>query len=643
MKKKLLINMLLCLVFFCHVPKETNAQVLTQDSLALVALYDSTNGDGWTDNTNWKTSNSVDTWYGVTVSDNKVIEIDLHSNNLTGVIPVELGNLDSLTVLFLEYNNITGPIPIELGNLTDMLWLNFSGNQLSGTIPSQFGNMINLEMLRIDSNQLTGSIPPELGNLTGLYMLILGWNQLTGTIPDTLGNLTNLQYLWLNVCQLTGTIPNALENLIDLQFLYLEDNQLTGTIPEGLGNIPNLTQLILSNNQLSGDIPDTLGNLTNLTYLDLYHNQLTGGIPDALGALTNLQSLSLSSNQLTGTIPDTLRNLNNLVNLDLRSNHLTGVIPDALGNLTNLRYLYLYSNQLTGTIPDTLGNLTNLVHLRLDNNQLTGAIPDVLANLTNITNFFLSFNQLTGAVPPEIVNLTNLSYFAINNNQLEDFPDLSILSGLNNLTIQDNHFTFEDIEPNVGISTFTYSPQDSVGESKDTTLNVNDFLELSVSVGGTANQYQWVKDGTDITNATDSIYIISTASLSDGGAYNCRITNTIATDLAIYSRTVNVEVIDPSGFLSEEANLPEAYDLFQNYPNPFNPVTKIKFALPEAAEVRIDIHNVLGQKVLTILDEKRPAGYHYISFNAENLVSGVYFYTIQTDNFSKVKKMLLVK
>jgi len=91
------------------------------------------------------------------------------------------------------------------------------------------------------------------------------------------------------------------------------------------------------------------------------------------------------------------------------------------------------------------------------------------------------------------------------------------------------------------------------------------------------------------------------------------------------------------------SDIPASFELYQNYPNPFNPVTNIKFALPKAAKVKIDVFNILGQHVTTLINEEKVAGYHIINFDANRFNSGMYFYTIKTDNFSKVKKMLLVK
>ena len=106
-------------------------------------------------------------------------------------------------------------------------------------------------------------------------------------------------------------------------------------------------------------------------------------------------------------------------------------------------------------------------------------------------------------------------------------------------------------------------------------------------------------------------------------------------------------IYQPFIFLTEIEDisnlLPKKFQLYQNYPNPFNPATNIKFALPKSVDVKIVIYNLLGQQVCILLNEKRLAGYHTIAFNAEQLPSGLYFYTIQADFFHQVKKMMLIK
>ena len=88
---------------------------------------------------------------------------------------------------------------------------------------------------------------------------------------------------------------------------------------------------------------------------------------------------------------------------------------------------------------------------------------------------------------------------------------------------------------------------------------------------------------------------------------------------------------------------PVNYTLYQNYPNPFNPSTVIRYAMPVAGMVTIDVFNALGEKVSTLLNGQVEAGFNQVSFDATNLPSGLYFYRIQSGDFTSIKKMLLMK
>jgi len=538
-------------ILFNGANQNLSAQVLQQDSLALVALYDSTDGANWTDNTNWLTR-SVSTWFGITVSDGRVTGVILRSNNLVGTIPAEIGNLTELTILDLY------------------------------------------------TNQLSGSIPPEIGNLTKLTKLNLHRNQLTGSIPPEIGNLTKLVY-W-----------------------YMRNNQLTGSISPEIGNLTKLKDLYLNGNQFTGTIPPEIYNLTSLINLDLYGNQLTDTIATELGNLTNLESLNFSANQLTGTIPIEIGNLTNLTLLSLGMNQLTDTIPSAIGNLTNLRYLYLAANQLVGTIPEEIGNLTKL------------------------ENLYLHKNQISGSIPAEFGKLTNLKYLYLSDNKFIDLPDLSADTLLIKLQIHNNKFTFEDIEPNIFVTDFIYSPQDSVGEQQDTTIDQGTNLELSVTVGGTANQYQWMKDGVAISGADSSSYTIHSVDSSAAGTYLCKITNTIATDLTLYSRPINVSVSNVTGITDHPISSPKIFTLYQNYPNPFNPSTRIKYNLPQASPVTLKIYNLQGQEITTLVNEFQTAGMKSVVWDGadnqgQRVSSGIYFYRLEADEFRTSRKMILAQ
>ncbi|MCW9095377.1 MAG: T9SS type A sorting domain-containing protein [Ignavibacteriaceae bacterium] len=94
----------------------------------------------------------------------------------------------------------------------------------------------------------------------------------------------------------------------------------------------------------------------------------------------------------------------------------------------------------------------------------------------------------------------------------------------------------------------------------------------------------------------------------------------------------------------EEFNsLPLHFKLLQNYPNPFNPVTNIKYEIPDFSFVAIKVYDILGNEIVTMVNEEKAPGNYGIVFNANGLSSGVYFFKINSDHFSDTKKMILMK
>jgi hypothetical protein len=89
--------------------------------------------------------------------------------------------------------------------------------------------------------------------------------------------------------------------------------------------------------------------------------------------------------------------------------------------------------------------------------------------------------------------------------------------------------------------------------------------------------------------------------------------------------------------------LPTEYALSQNYPNPFNSQSVISFAMPEGGKVSLNVYNLMGQRVATLVNGYKPAGYHAVTWDASQYSSGVYFYKLSTDNYSKTRRMTLLK
>lgn len=92
-----------------------------------------------------------------------------------------------------------------------------------------------------------------------------------------------------------------------------------------------------------------------------------------------------------------------------------------------------------------------------------------------------------------------------------------------------------------------------------------------------------------------------------------------------------------------DPELPEAFALLENYPNPFNPTTQIQYSLPESVDVILSIFNALGQRVGVLVNERKAAGFHTITFEASDLPSGIYFYNLQAGSFSQTRAMMLIK
>ncbi len=529
---------------------------------ALKALYESTDGANWTNNTGWPSPGSwpatataaeMGTWFGVGVLNGDVNYLSFYNNKLIGEIPTEISLLTSLTSINFSVNTLSGSIPASLGSLNNLQYLYLHYNSLIGTIPSEIGNLTNLISLYLYNNELTGNLPSEIGGLVKLKWFWAQGNQLSGTLPATLGNMINLTELRLQTNQFTGNIPSSIGNLSSLVKLYLSSNQLTGSIPPELGNLSLLSHLHLNSNQLSGSIPPGLGNLNLLLSLYLNSNQFTGTIPKELGNLENISVLYLHSNQLSGSIPTEFSNLINLTQFYVSGNLLSGEFPQWLGNSTKLRTVFMGSNQFTGSLPANLSNLTNLITFRIDNNKLEGAVTKAMVNHPSVKQIYLTGNQFT-SIPNLLdhVDASNIKYW-VHNNRL---AFLDIEANLN----QDGSYNFLD---------FIYTVQKDYGEPTQLNISPGEPVTFSTNMPGEFNTYQWQKkiagSWTAIIGATASDYTVENPTSADETSYRCVVANTKVTGLTINTAPITYGAQVSSMLLSQESTVDAQGNVTTNF------------------------------------------------------------------------------
>ncbi len=357
------------------------------DSLALLTLFQSTNGPTWT--TTWNLAQPMDTWYGITLNaDGCVAEVNLAQNNLFGVLPPAIGNLTSMVRFNVHSNRLMGGIPAAIGNAVELRQIWVFNNELSGPLPEEIASLTHLTHLGAGKNQLEGAIPASYGNLTNLILFTVPQNQLSGCFDENL----------LNICDAAGNSNINSGNNFDAlwsDFCTSTAGSCAGTPPQTCRYLDSLILI---------DLYDATNGLGWATQWDI-SQPIDAWYGVTLNANACVTELNLPQNNLTGIIPISIGDLASLERLNLHTNNLSGSIPTTIGNLSELRQIWLFSNQLSGTLPSTIGNLAQLTHLGIGGNQFTGSIPVSYGNLTNLGFLALKNNNLSGCYDTNLANI----------------------------------------------------------------------------------------------------------------------------------------------------------------------------------------------------------------------------------------------
>ena len=393
------------------------------DREVLEILYGATDGDSWTDNSNWLTDEPLSEWAGVhTNEDGQVDTLSLTDNNLAGAIPPELGELDQLVRLDLSHNLLSGPIPAELGVLKEVRDLILDHNEIEGTLPSALGYMTGLRRLDIRSTKLAGVVPGAFANLdleafhsSGSQVCVppaLGdW---LATITETddparcidyividppsltvyaIGDTVTLSATFLGAEGDTVHTPEVTWSSADTSIAYVNAAGLVTAAGEGTTEVTASTDSVTASAEVNVAIPEThrevLEALFNTTGGENWSdntNWLTEApLSEWFGVETDeegaIAGLSLRGNNLRGWIHSSIGSLDQLVTLDLSRNRLSSDIPPEVGSLARLRDLTLSSNGIIGELPAELGDLDSLRTLNVAATSVSGRVPGTFANL----------------------------------------------------------------------------------------------------------------------------------------------------------------------------------------------------------------------------------------------------------------------
>jgi hypothetical protein len=342
---------------------------------------------------------------------------------------------------------------------------------------------------------------------------------------------------WVNVWNLNNPVNTwkgvELDENGNVIALSLAGNNLVGKLSDALmidGVLisKSLKYINLSGNKIVGQIPSNIGNLTNIEYLDLSNNLLNGDVSGEIGKLTNLVTLWLSFNQFNKIDIDFSR-LASLRNLFLQNNNLE-TLPDNLFTIKQLEVLSLQGNKFK-TLPNSIGQLQNLKYLDISSNELV-QMPQGIAALGNLETF-LAHDNFFKTLPNGLLALTKLQQF----------------------TIEDNFLEFGSLEPlrqwwaGQRRTNVLYSPQAKIGAVREIVANIGAMVTLEIPTSGTANLYQWVRNGVVITDANDKAYTIKALSIDEAGTYTLIVRNSLVPDLVLQS--YNITIFPDCGQLRE--------------------------------------------------------------------------------------------
>jgi hypothetical protein len=243
------------------------------------------------------------------------------------------------------------------------------------------------------------------------------------------------------------------------------------------------------------------------------------------------------------------------------------------------------------------------------------ATHHLLTNCVAFDNRGKGFDQNNNTAGVTILNCTGMG----NKNKNFSFPSIP-KTGVDTLI---NNLSFN------GSNSLESASLQITNSWNGFTVSSSDFLSLDTSLAKNP------RTADSSISQTDLFRLAPNSSLIDAG------TNV---GLPFSGKAPDIGAFESSGFNAvNENNLPLNFSLEQNYPNPFNPSTKIEYSIPKLSRVILSIYNVTGKLISKLVNEVKPAGNYFVTFNAGKLSSGIYFYKLSAGNNTVTRKMVILK
>jgi len=330
--------------------------------------------------------------------------LNLSQNKISGSVPTFAS--PSFTSLDLSSNKISGSLCNDFGKHHErMTDIDLTDNQITGVIPDSISFMTMLDEISISKNKFSGTIPVSLGYLRSLRYVYLDHNFLVGQIPSTIVRFSSpIAELWLQENLLSGTIPAVIADMTELFNFYVDGNKFTGTVPDELCR-KELNEDFFENveegkRNYCESIACPEGHVSEFGIYPCiacefkYFNPYLGRV----GKCINVNQRDILNKLYDYTDGD---NWKGMTRHDwVKEQHyycsFSGITCDKNENVVSIN---LKNRGLSGTIPEELGFLQYLQELDLSDNDLTGFIPSDL-RWAPIENLDVTGNTLRGVVPP---------------------------------------------------------------------------------------------------------------------------------------------------------------------------------------------------------------------------------------------------